>query len=102
MNITNVRLVCQAKPANYLGSFECDNTMLNRIWYTGAYTVRTNLLENCFGAILMERGDRFSWTGDAYISQAALRGHSCNILPIRFQDMYGITRRPPTSCRYMS
>ena len=71
VNITNVRLVCQAKPTNYLGSFECDNTMLNRIWYTGAYTVRTNLLENCFGAILMERGDRFSWTGDAYISQAA-------------------------------
>lgn len=71
VKVTNVRLVCQAKPANYLGAFDCDNPMLNRIWYTGAYTVRTNLLDNCFGAILMERGDRFSWTGDAYVSQAA-------------------------------
>lgn len=67
----NVHLVCQAKPVNYQGAFDCDNEMLNRIWYTAAYTVRTNLLADCFGAILMERGDRFSWTGDAYVSQAA-------------------------------
>ncbi len=71
VKISNVRLVCQAKPVNYIGSFDCDNEMLNRIWYTAAYTVRTNLLADCFGAILMERGDRFSWTGDAYISQGA-------------------------------
>lgn len=71
VKINNIRLVCQAKPVNYLGAFNCDNDMLNRIWYTAAYTVRTNLLESCFGAILMERGDRFSWTGDAYVSQAA-------------------------------
>lgn len=69
--ITAVRAVCQVKPANYTGSFDSDNYLLNRIWYTGAYDVRANLREDCFGAILMERGDRFSWTGDAYPAQAA-------------------------------
>lgn len=69
--ITDVRLVCQVKPTNYMGSFSCSNPMLTRMWYTGAYTVKLNLLKDYFGAILMERSDRFSWTGDAYPSQAA-------------------------------
>lgn len=69
--IKNVRLVCQTKPVNYEGSFNCNDEQLNRIWYTAAYTVRLNLLKDYFGAILMERGDRHSWTGDAHTSQAA-------------------------------
>lgn len=70
-HITNVRLVCQTRPANYNGSFSCSDTMLTRIWYTGAYTVKLNLLKDYLGAILMNRGDRFSWTGDAHPAQAA-------------------------------
>ncbi|GAA4336284.1 hypothetical protein GCM10023149_44870 [Mucilaginibacter gynuensis] len=70
-HITGVRLVCQIKPTNYNGSFSCSDTMLTRIWYTGAYTVKLNLLKDYLGAILMNRGDRFSWTGDAHPSQAA-------------------------------
>lgn len=69
--ISSVRLVCQVKPTNYEGSFSCSDTLLTRIWYTGAYTVKLNLLQNHFGAILMERSDRHSWTGDAHTSQAA-------------------------------
>lgn len=69
--ISSVRLVCQVKPVNYEGSFACSDTLLSRIWYTGAYTVKLNLLQNYFGAILMERSDRHSWTGDAHTSQAA-------------------------------
>jgi hypothetical protein len=70
-HIRNVRLVCQIKPTNYNGSFHCSDALLTRIWYTGAYGVKLNLLRDFFGAILMERSDRFSWTGDAYTSQAA-------------------------------
>ncbi|RZM12739.1 MAG: hypothetical protein EOO88_45260, partial [Pedobacter sp.] len=44
---------------------------LTRIWYTGAYTLKLNLLKDYLGAILMNRGDRFSWTGDAHPAQAA-------------------------------
>lgn len=69
--IRNVRLVCQTKPTNYEGSFKTNDEQLNRIWYTAAYTVRLNLLKDYLGAILMERSDRHSWTGDAHTSQAA-------------------------------
>jgi len=70
-HITGLRLVCQTKPVNYNGSFFCNDTTLTKIWYTGAYTVKLNLLKDYFGAILMNRGDRFSWTGDAHPAQAA-------------------------------
>jgi alpha-L-rhamnosidase len=70
-HITGIRLVCQIKPTNYNGRFSCSDTLLTRIWYTGAYTVKLNLLKDYFGAILMYRGDRFSWTGDAHPAQAA-------------------------------
>ena len=70
-HITGIRLVCQTKPANYNGSFYCSDDLLTRIWYAGAYTVKLNLLKDYFGAVLVERGDRFSWTGDAHCSQAA-------------------------------
>ncbi len=69
--IKDVRLVCQVKPTNYQGSFSSSNTILTRVWYTGAYTVKLNLQKDYFGAILMERSDRNSWTGDAYPAQAA-------------------------------
>ena len=70
-HITNVRLVCQIKPTNYKGSFSCSDPMLTKIWYTGAYTVKLNLLQNLIGAILMDRGDRVPWTGDDHIAQGA-------------------------------
>ena len=70
-HVTGIRLVCQTKPANYNGSFTCSDPLLTRIWYAGAYGVKLNLTKDYFGAILMDRGDRFSWTGDAHPSQAA-------------------------------
>ncbi len=70
-HITAVRAVCQIKPTNYQGGFSCSDPMLTRIWYTASYTVKLNLLKNAFGSILMDRGDRISWTGDAHIAQAA-------------------------------
>ncbi|MDR1816930.1 MAG: hypothetical protein LBR07_01845 [Puniceicoccales bacterium] len=69
--VSNLRLVCQTKPVNYDGAFLAANPVLTRAWHTGAYTVRANLLRDYFGAILMERSDRHSWTGDAHTAQAA-------------------------------
>src|SRR5260370_11511029 len=70
-HITGIRLVCQTKPANYNGSFSCSDPMLNRIWYAGGYDVKLNLLSDYFGAILIDRGDRISWTGDAHCAHGA-------------------------------
>lgn len=90
--IRNVRLVCQTKPVNYEGWFDCNDPQLTRIWYTGAYTVRLNLLKDYFGAILMERSDRHSWTGDAYTAQAAALAAFGNFPFIRKNLLYTSTQ----------
>ncbi len=70
-HITGIRAVCQIKPANYNGSFSCSDPVLTSSWYMSAYGVRASLCKDYFGSILMDRGDRMSWTGDAHTSQAA-------------------------------
>jgi len=71
--ITGIRLVAQAKAVNYTGSFEASgDPLLDKIWYTGAYTIRVLLLPSYMGSVLVERGDRISWTGDAFVSQGTL------------------------------
>ena len=70
VEIRNLRAVCRIKPVNYAGSFTSDLPLLNRIWETGAYAVKLNINRDHFGAILMERSDRHSWTGDSCITQA--------------------------------
>ena len=70
--ITALRCVSQAKPVNYIGSFAAaGDDLLTKIWYTAVYTVRLNLELNYFGAILVDRGDRISWVGDAHVAQSA-------------------------------
>jgi len=70
-HITGIRAVCQVKPTNYDGRFSCSDPLLTKIWYMSAYGVKASLCKDYFGAILMDRGDRMSWTGDAHTSQAA-------------------------------
>ena len=70
-HITGLRLMCQVKPTNWRGAFAAaGDDALSRIWYLGAYTVKVNLLADQFGTILIYRGDRFSWGGDAHVAQA--------------------------------
>jgi len=70
-HITGLRAVCQVKPTNYAGSFSCNDPLLTRVWYMSAYGVKASLCRDYFGSILMDRGDRISWTGDAHPAQAA-------------------------------
>ena len=69
-HITGVRSVCQIKPTNYTGAFSSSDPFLDQIWYVGAYNVKVNLESTYFGAVLVDRGDRYSWTGDAHVAQA--------------------------------
>jgi hypothetical protein len=68
-SIYNPRVVSQILPTNYEASFLSSDDLLTRIWWTAAYTVKLNLMPNYFAAILMDRGDRISWCGDAHIAQ---------------------------------
>jgi hypothetical protein len=68
--VSALRAVSQAKPVNYVGRFSAaGDPLLERIWYTGAYTVRATLQSGYMGSILEDRGDRISWTGDAHPTQ---------------------------------
>ena len=71
-HITGIRLVCQVKPANYLGRFECSDPLLTQIWYVSAYSVKVCNLKDFTTPILIERSDRFLWNGlDFYICNGA-------------------------------
>lgn len=48
---------------DYVGSFECDNERLNRIWNTAAYTAHLNMQEYLLDGI---KRDRLVWVGDMY------------------------------------
>lgn len=47
----------------YLGSFNCNDELLNKIWLTGAYTVHLNLQDYLWDGI---KRDRLVWIGDIH------------------------------------
>lgn len=47
----------------YLGSFKCSDTLLNKIWMTGAYTVHLNMQDYLWDGI---KRDRLAWVGDMH------------------------------------
>lgn len=76
--ISSMRTVCQILPVNYIGSFHIntpspkisdDLSLISQVWWTGVFTVKLNLMPTFFNSILIDRGDRISWTGDAHLSQ---------------------------------
>ena len=76
--ISAVRCVAQAKVVNYVSSFSsAGDALLERIWYSGAYTVRATLQSTYMGSILEDRGDRISWVSArvACSPSAAKRAH---------------------------
>ncbi|MFI5384979.1 MAG: alpha-L-rhamnosidase C-terminal domain-containing protein [Fimbriimonadales bacterium] len=65
VKLRRVEAIWRMWPANYEGTFECSDLLLNRIWHIGAYTAHLNLDPVAFSAILRpERGDRIPWMGD--------------------------------------
>ena len=47
----------------YLGSFRCNDELLNKIWATGAYTVHLNMQDYLWDGI---KRDRLVWVGDMH------------------------------------
>ena len=69
--LTALRLVAKFQPLPYTGSFASSDAGLERVWYTGAYGIRSNFQGNDFGSILIDRGDRSAFQGDGHPSMAA-------------------------------
>lgn len=51
------------KDVSYRGSFSCSDSLLNRIWDVGAYTVHLNMQEYVWDGI---KRDRLVWVGDMH------------------------------------
>ena len=72
-HVTAFRQICQILPVNYQGGFSTNNglspSLLDRVWWSGAYTVKVNVEAQFFNSVLVDRGDRISWTGDAHLTQ---------------------------------
>ena len=67
--LAGIRRTCQVLPLDYTGSFKSNDDELNRIWYTGAFSVRVNALPGFLGSELLDRGDRAPpFQGDAHVS----------------------------------
>ncbi len=52
-------------PVQYKGAFECSDPLLNKIWYTGAYTAHLCMQEYIWDA---PKRDRARWMGDLQVS----------------------------------
>ena len=61
--LSAVRAVFVYRDLEYVGSFECDDERLNRIWDVGAYTVHLCMQDHVWDGI---KRDRLVWIGDLH------------------------------------
>jgi alpha-L-rhamnosidase len=61
--IEEIRAVAVIRDIAYKGSFSCNDTLLNQIWLTGAYTVHLNMQDYLWDGI---KRDRMVWMGDMH------------------------------------
>ncbi|WP_207427208.1 alpha-L-rhamnosidase C-terminal domain-containing protein [Pedobacter sp. SYSU D00535] len=61
--LKEVRAVAYYRDIPYLGSFKSNDTRLNKIWETGAYTVHVNMQDYLWDGI---KRDRMVWAGDMH------------------------------------
>jgi len=61
--VLQVRAVFLHRDLEYKGSFSCSDTLLNKIWNTGAYTVELCMQDYLWDGI---KRDRLVWIGDSH------------------------------------
>jgi len=63
LKLKEARAIFVFRDIPYLGSFTCSDTLLNKIWITGAYTVQLNMQDYLWDGI---KRDRLVWVGDMH------------------------------------
>ncbi|MFC0877740.1 alpha-L-rhamnosidase C-terminal domain-containing protein [Saccharicrinis sp. FJH2] len=61
--IKEVKAIATFRDIPYLGSFKCNDSLLNKIWETGAYTVHLCMQDYLWDGI---KRDRMVWAGDMH------------------------------------
>jgi hypothetical protein len=73
--------ICQIRPSNYVGNFECNDEMLNRIWEMCAYSAHAVMGQPVgndpepkavLQTLCMDRVDRHPWAGDSRVIQKSV------------------------------
>lgn len=80
LQLKEVRAIFTFRDIPYLGSFKSSDTLLNKIWLTGAYTVHLNMQDYLWDGI---KRDRLVWVGDMHPETstiAAVFGNN-NVVP---------------------
>lgn len=71
--VLSLKCICGVliyKDVPYKGSFRCSDSLLNRIWDVGAYTVHLNMQEYVWDGI---KRDRLVWIGDMHPELLTIR-----------------------------
>lgn len=63
LQLKEVRAAFRFRDIPYLGSFHSSDTLLNKIWATGAYTVHLNMQDYLWDGV---KRDRLVWVGDMH------------------------------------
>ncbi|MBD1394363.1 alpha-L-rhamnosidase-related protein [Mucilaginibacter glaciei] len=63
LKLKEARAIFIFRDIPYLGSFKSSDTLLNKIWMTGAYTVHLNMQDYLWDGI---KRDRLVWVGDMH------------------------------------
>ncbi len=93
LKLKEVRAIFVFRDIPYLGSFKSSDTLLNKIWMTGAYTVHLNMQDYLWDGI---KRDRLVWVGDMHPETstiAAVFGNS-NVVPKSLDLARDITPLP--------
>lgn len=63
ITLRSAKAVSDTKELDYIGSFECNDELLNEIWRVGAYTVHLNMNYYLWDGV---KRDRLVWIGDMH------------------------------------
>jgi alpha-L-rhamnosidase len=91
--LKEVRAIFVYRDIPYLGSFNSSDSLLNKIWLTGAYTVHLNMQDYLWDGI---KRDRLVWIGDAHPETstiAAVFGYN-EVVPKTLDFARDITKLP--------
>jgi alpha-L-rhamnosidase len=91
--LKEVRAIFVYRDIPYLGSFNSSDSLLNKIWLTGAYTVHLNMQDYLWDGI---KRDRLVWIGDAHPETstiAAVFGYN-DVVPKTLDFARDITKLP--------
>jgi alpha-L-rhamnosidase len=93
LKLKEVRAIFIFRDLPYLGSFKSSDTLLNKIWMIGAYTVHLNMQDYLWDGI---KRDRLVWVGDMHPETstiAAVFGNN-NVVPKSLDLARDITPLP--------